>query len=270
MIEKPIHRSKLRLFLGKQYYMGKKHLSWLKYHDHYACSIDEMEEKHIIFQHRTPLRRALKAVDQVYNDGKIVNLSIAVKTMNHLIIEPNQTFSYWKTIGKPSKRKGYVPGMVLDHGSFKLGTGGGLCQLSNMLFWMVLHTPLTVVERHRHSYDVFPDVNRKQPFGSGATCVYNYRDFQFRNETKERYQLAFNLDDQYLYGTVYADIPKYFDYEIYESSHEFKQTYWSAYTRHNTINRKTKDLNGNIIADDYLFENHALMMYSPLLQERNE
>ena len=48
-----------------------------------------------------------------------------------------------------------------------MATGGGLCQLSNLIYWMTLHTPLTITERYRHSYDVFPDSNRTQPFGSG-------------------------------------------------------------------------------------------------------
>jgi hypothetical protein len=31
--------------------------------------------------------------------------------------------------------------------------------------------PLKVTERWRHTHDVFPDANRTQPFGSGATLV---------------------------------------------------------------------------------------------------
>ena len=45
--------------------------------------------------------------------------------------------------------------MVLHYGSFQTGIGGGLCQLSNLIYWMTLHTPLTVTERYRHSFDVF-------------------------------------------------------------------------------------------------------------------
>ena len=30
------------------------------------------------------------------------------------------------------------------------------CQLANLIYWMTVHTPLTVVERHRHGYDVSP------------------------------------------------------------------------------------------------------------------
>lgn len=47
-------------------------------------------------------------------------------------------------------------------------------------------TPLTVVERYRHSHDVFPDANRTQPSGSGATCAYPHRDLMIRNDTEHR------------------------------------------------------------------------------------
>ena len=46
--------------------------------------------------------------------------------------------------------------------------GGGLCQLANLLYWMALHTPLAVVERHHHSFDPFPDENRTLPSGRAA------------------------------------------------------------------------------------------------------
>ena len=57
--------------------------------------------------------------------------------------------------------------MVLFCEKYKMSLGGGLCQLSNLIYWMTLHTPLTITERYRHSYDVFPDSNRTQSFGSG-------------------------------------------------------------------------------------------------------
>lgn len=51
---------------------------------------------------------------------------------------------------------------------------------------MTIHTPLTVVERWRHTYDVFPDNNRTQPFASGATCAYPALDLQIENRTDAR------------------------------------------------------------------------------------
>lgn len=86
--------------------------------------------------------------------NKIKNLEIATARLNGIVINPGETFSYWKLIGNPTRRKGYVDGMVLFYGGFKHDIGSGLCQLSNLIYWMTLHTPLEDTERHRHSYDV--------------------------------------------------------------------------------------------------------------------
>lgn len=47
--------------------------------------------------------------------------------------------------------------MQLSRGEVVRGVGGGLCQLANLLYWMSLHTPLEIAERHQHSFDPFPD-----------------------------------------------------------------------------------------------------------------
>lgn len=135
-----------------------------------------MQRNHVIFKHRTPLLRQLKDVEMELQTNKITNLKIAAKRLNGIILQPGEAFSYWCLIGSTSKRKGYVDGMVLHYGQVTTRVDGGLCQLSNLIYWMTLHTPLTITERYRHSYDVFPDLKRQQPFGSGATCAYNYLD----------------------------------------------------------------------------------------------
>lgn len=48
--------------------------------------------------------------------NKVKNLSIAIKKIDKLVIAPGEVFSYWRSIGKTSKRKGYVKGMVLSNG----------------------------------------------------------------------------------------------------------------------------------------------------------
>jgi len=173
-------------------------------------------------------------------------------------------------IGKPTEKKGYKKGMVLHYGDFKSGVGGGLCQLSNLIYWMTLHTPLTVIERHRHGFDVFPDSKRTQPFGSGATCVYNYRDLQIENTTKESYQINLTMDGKYLIGEISSDVNKYFDYEVFEKSSSITHEFWGAYLRHNEIWRNVCDLQGQKLDEEYVCENHALMMYEPLLSFTQE
>jgi len=112
----------------------------------------------------------------------VQNLKAAVPLLTGLLVRPGETFSFCKTIGQPTRARGFTDGMELSHGVARAGVGGGLCQLSNLLHWLVLHSPLTVVERHHHSFDPFPDDGRVLPFGSGATVFFNYRDFRFRND----------------------------------------------------------------------------------------
>ncbi len=195
---KPIKRSKLRIYFGRLFYTYRRYYSW--YFTDKKCANKKMEEQLpiIAFEHKTPLYRKLKNVDMWFQYNKVKNLRLAIKRINGTILNTGETLSYWRLIGKPTRRKGYVDGMVLFYGGFRPGVGGGLCQLSNLLYWMTLHTPLTVTERYRHSHDIFPDADRTQPFGSGATCVYNYRDLQIFNNTCEKYQLYVYLTDKYL------------------------------------------------------------------------
>lgn len=135
---------------------------------------------------------------------------------------------------------------------------------------LYIHTPLTITERWRHTHDVFPDANRTQPFGSGATVVYNYVDLQIRNGTPYEYQLMVRVGDNDLEGEWRCEHPSSHTFQIYESEHLIKQEWWGGYTRHNVIQRKVLDLSGELVADEFVTENHALMMYEPLLQAGEE
>lgn len=262
---KPIYRSELRVFLGKKYYRLLRYLNWYFGGKKYTRILSRKQLENEFFLHRTPLYRKLKDVDMWLQQNKVINLKIASNHINGMLIRPGETFSYWKSIGKPTKFKGYKKGMNLYYGRFRAEIGGGLCQLSNLIYWMALHTPLTVIERHRHSFDVFPDSNRTQPFGSGATCVYNYRDLQIFNETNETYQINIRIDDDYLIGEIRTDIKPYLKYRVYEKEHKITHEYWGGYVRHNLIRREIFDMDNNLLDDEYICENHALMMYEPLI-----
>ena len=95
---------------------------------------------------------------------------------------------------------------------------------------MTLHTPLTVTERYRHGYDVFPDSGRTQPFGSGATCCYNYVDLMVRNDTDRPYRLALQVGKRDLEGAWYSDRPQPCTYQIYQAEHRMQGEYWGGYT----------------------------------------
>ncbi len=262
---KPKKRSKIRIIAGKSIYSFKRRLYWIFGDVVFATTKDFHPYRYPYFCHSTPLLRQLKDVDMYLQYNKITNLELALKKINNVIIKPGETFSYWKLIGKPTKRKGYKEGFILFNGMVKPGIGGGLCQLSNLIYWMTLHTPLTITERYRHSYDIFPDSNRILPFGSGATCVYNYRDLMIRNDTNTPVQLKIWIHDSMLCGCWRTNIKPLETYNIYEKEHYIIKELFGKYSRHNLIYRKIFNLEGNEIADEYITENHALMMYEPFL-----
>ncbi|EKJ87771.1 VanW-like protein [Leptospira meyeri serovar Hardjo str. Went 5] len=262
------------MFFGKVYFQWKRYWVWIWERKSFATTRISLQEKLqrypvSIFKHSSPIYRKLKDVPMYLQENKRVNLNIAISRLDGVVLQPNQVFSFWYLVGKPTKKKGYLPGMQLRNGSFIERTGGGLCQMANLIYWMTLHSPLVVRERWRHSFDIFPDSERTLPFGSGATLSYNYIDLQIKNTTKQPFVLHLWIEDDLLKGEWLSDVEIPFVYQVYESYHGFHAEPWGGYTRRNTIRRKkifkyTKE----ILEDELVTENIAWMMYEPLLESR--
>ena len=108
-MEQPKYRSVLRLKLGAKYYGAKRRCMWIKNKKQFAKQKSLVPLKYTYFSHKTPLLRKLKDVDMWMQHNKVNNLKIAVNKVNGIILHPGEIFSYWYLIGKPSKRKGYLP-----------------------------------------------------------------------------------------------------------------------------------------------------------------
>ena len=258
-------RSNLRIAIGKKVLRSFRYLNWMMHNSKYSLKSSKDNLKYTLFEHSSTLIRPLKGLDLQLQYNKITNLSLAINKINNIVLPPKHTFSFWYLVGKPTKGRGFKKGMILQSGKVMADHGGGMCQLSNLIYWMVIHSPLYVTERHRHSYDVFPDLNRNLPFGSGATIAYNYIDLQFLNDTDNLYQFKFWLTDNKLYGQILTDVEPQFTYKIIEEDHKIVKESLGGYSRHNKIYREVlKD--GEIVKKELIAENHALMMYSPLLE----
>lgn len=267
-VVQPVLRHSIRRKLGKLYYRYKRKLATLKSDCKWAKQSKLPASIFEVIHHRSLILRPLKNVDMYLQENKRTNLALAIKHIDKVVIEPGEVFSFWKLVGNPSRRKGYLDGLVLNQGKIDKGTGGGLCQLGNLIFWMVIHSPLDVVERHRHGFDVFPDVNRKVPFGAGATLSYNYVDLQIKNNTSNAFYLEFWLDETHLNGRLSSEKPLDHTYSIEERNHLFQQQSWGGYTRHNQIFQLEHDKDGNQTTERLIVENHAIMMYPPFLNEK--
>jgi len=218
-----------------------------------------------VAEHSSPTLRVLAGVDPQLQVNKETNLTIACASLDGRVLRPGQLFSFWHLVRQPTARRGFLPGVVLSQGRVVTGVGGGLCQLTNLLYWMTLHTPLTVAERWRHSYDVFPDSGRTLPFASGATCAWPSLDLQVENRTAAAYRLSVWVADGELRGRWTSDTAPVERYRVYESRHLITNDAPGVHHRRNELRRRVFDTDGPEIGDELVAENHALMMYEPFL-----
>jgi len=218
-----------------------------------------------VMTHETPLIRELAGLEHRLQVNKITNLRLAVAPLDGRVLQPGQRLSVWWFVRAPRASRGFLEGLVLDHGTLRAGVGGGLCQLTNLIHWMTIHTPLTVVERWRHTYDVFPDAGRTVPFASGATCAWPSLDLQIENRTTAAYRLGLRVTDTHLHGEWRCDTEPSRSYEVYEAAHEMTTDLPGRFVRRNLLRRKVFDSTGAQVDDEFVVENHALMMYPPFL-----
>lgn len=223
-----------------------------------------------VYRHNSLIRRRLGQVDMRLQENKAVNLALAAPKLDGILLRPGETFSLWRLVGNPTAQRGYREGLVIERGRPSQGIGGGLCQLSNLIHWVMLHTPLTIVEHHHHDQvDLFPDYNRQIPFGTGTSVLYNYLDYRVRNDTDCRYQLLVSVEGEYLCGEIRADRPQQYSYHIQAEEEFFSQEGEHIY-RNGKIIRKTVDRRtGTCIARELLRTNHARVDY-PLTLPKHE
>lgn len=225
------------------------------------CS-QKKEEKFqsVIARHQSVMRRTLGSSDMRLQEQKVTNLEVACKKLDGIVIQSGEIFSFWDIVGNPSYKNGYVDGMLLSNGKVVEGVGGGLCQMSNFLCWIFLHSDIEIVERHHHSRDVFPDSGRVLPFGSGATNFYNLMDFKVKNISEYPLQIDIFTNEKYLKGRILSSQKAEQKFSIIEKYHCFVQKN-DRYFRYNQIWRQKK-INGKIISEEKIFTNFAPVLYT--------
>lgn len=268
-IEKPVYRGHYRQIIGRELYVFRRNLHWWFGRDKYARTVSDAFRNHVVFEHKSIVMRKLQNVDMQLQQNKFTNLRLAIAPLNGIVIRPGETFSIWRLVGRPTAKKGYLDGLILRNGQVTKGTAGGLCQLGNLLFWIFAHSPLTITERYRHGFDVFPDVHRTIPFGAGATLSYNYIDLQVRNYTSHTFTINLWLDDTYLHGALWSDHKIDDVYDVEERNHYIDHQIWGGYARHNQIFQVMHHPDGSV-SERLLVENHAIMMYNPFLPGKEE
>ncbi len=225
---------------------------------------------HIVKGHRSQLLRQLEGVDMRLQHNKVNNLGIAADKINGLMIAQGQTFSFWRMIGSVSARKGYQEGLTIVKGKPHSDVGGGLCQLANMVHWLVLNSPLTVTELHHHSDALFPDSGRRVPFGTGTSVFYKNVDYRFCNNTGQTVQLALWLEEGSLCGELRAERPFDCRYRVEEEDHCFVKEGADYYRVSKVYQRAISRETGETVARLLVLDNHSRVMYDHSLIPKAE
>ena len=211
----------------------------------------------------TVLRRNSPLFDQVSERNKVVNVQLALPKFTCVIVRPGETLSYCVLLGKCTARKGYKAARVLMNNKPAMAVGGGLCQISNMINFLALHSKLTRTEYHDHDWaDLYPDFGTQVPFGTSTSTFYNYRDLRFKNDTPLTYQFIFRIADNHLHGELRSNRSQGGLWELETQGSFFSRGADGVY-RNGSIIRKWIDENGICRDVEEIKKYHAKLLYDP-------
>jgi len=239
----------------------KRHIKDLFSKEKFAKTIKKDKLPNIVSSYSSNIIKRGKGIDITLQENKGVNIEIASSKINGMVIHPGEIFSFWKTVGHATKRKGYKDGRVISKDGLKPGTGGGLCNLGNTINLLVLHSPLEIIELHKHSDALAPDEGERKPFSSGTSVSYNYVDYRFKNNTNQDVQIFVWCEDGKLYGELRSEKEFSCNYELIEEGHHFKKE-GDKYYRVSKIYRQVTEKNtGTVQEKELIWDNHSMVMF---------
>jgi vancomycin resistance protein VanW len=140
-------------------------------------------------------------------ENKKHNLRIAISRFQNVPVFPGEIFSFWHYIGNPTKKAGYKIGINIIKSKLDFDYGGGLCQLSGLLYHLALTGAMGIVERYPHSADLYTDETRYTPLGADATTAYGYKDLRIKNTFGVPVCFRIRVEENQLIGSLCASAP---------------------------------------------------------------
>ncbi len=131
------------------------------------------------------------------NNDRNKNIELASDSLNGLILQPGDEFSFNKATGERSTAKGYRPAGAYLNGVLVEEPGGGVCQVSSTLYNAVVFAGLSTTERHAHSYEpsyVTP--------GEDAMVSYGGPDMKFVNNSSTAIAIRTSFAERKLKITI--------------------------------------------------------------------
>ena len=128
------------------------------------------------------------------------NIKLASSSINDYFLDVGEEFSFNRTVGKRTEKRGYKKAVIILNGRYAEGVGGGVCQVSTTLYNAVLLSGLKVTEWHAHSLPVgyvAPSFDAMVNSGSA--------DLRFVNNTSLPIVIKSSADDGVLKIEIYGE-----------------------------------------------------------------
>jgi hypothetical protein len=143
----------------------------------------------VVAENRSSLYRESDPAEIRLELGKVQNLRLICRALNGIEVPAGEIFSFWRHIGRCTRRRGYATGRQLQEGCLMPAVGGGICQLTNALYACAVDLNLEIVERHPHTR-VVPGAS-----GRDATVAWNDIDLRFRSDRLFRIEAQLTAEE---------------------------------------------------------------------------
>lgn len=137
------------------------------------------------------------------DSNRLNNVRRAAQSINGVVLNPGELFSYNDTLGPVTAAAGYKAANVYSSGKIEKGIGGGVCQVSSALYSALLMADMDIVTRYNHSLIV-----GYVPYGQDATVSSGDIDLRFRNNTNAPMKIVASMDNSGVYITLLGNNPQ--------------------------------------------------------------
>ena len=125
--------------------------------------------------------------------GRIGNVKLSAQTINGIVLNSGDIFSYNQSVGKRTEARGYKPAPAYVKGETVDEVGGGICQTSSTLYLACLLGNLEITERYAHRY-----IPAYISAGMDATVSWGGPDYKFTNNTLYPIKIVTSYSGGYL------------------------------------------------------------------------
>jgi vancomycin resistance protein VanW len=211
----------------------------------------------LLYSTRISLRSNDPDAHAVFEAGKKHNVTLAAPAFHGLLLTPTRPFSFWRTLGRVTRSRGYREGMELAGGCIVPAVGGGLCLLARVLFQAALYCDFEILERHGHSLMAVeppPGV----PWGIDASILWPYVDLRFAPRSGSVW-IGMKVQHDALIVTVHGSAALEHRVELHPSAERVTDEH-EGRVRWNRILRRKLDEAGRFVSQELVATNRSRVL----------